>query len=826
MSIVLPTMPLVVQKPAESLPEHKKFENNGEWYLQNALWYVLNYFNTYSSPSGTNTGIGNTIYGGGGLISANGNPVGNSGSRGITDEMLDNYNYFYGVQDNRIFNAMTSNINNQPLPTPFIKGQEVRELCDHMIGKIVEMVNPIEDNISAETISQNSLLKRKEIFDKIDLAGKIGGMLESLGGGVKFAPAGDIDYSSPQAIEEAKQKIRDEYSATATVIARNAYYKNQLKDMFVNAGADSIICNLAGIEFGCKNGKMTSNYIPGYQAIYDYSTWGQYGEGQRLGGYIQPVTLEQALQEYPDMPKQWSDEMEEVLYTGADGSKDFMNYYNQPFRNVLWWYNDQKWMSKAVVYWIGECDSRYYTKKNGYGLVKTKRIDDYKDYYDPAVGNTNMPAGSQMKKGYDIKGDFKVLRVHKAVVLGAKYLVEYGYDDYQVRPFGDKQTPEIPIKFFCYGKMAGYVKSIVSRLKPKQDELDAVRYRIREYTANDLGFNIFVNGGKLTEDFSVLNLISDLKSTHVTVLPSTGEAGERSSMNDLVSTFTNNATAAINQYLVLKADIEKEMRDIVNITEASLGESKYLGKGAMDTTIGRSELSSMPFYSSLFEYYRRVLAYAANKNKMILLDNKDKNVVLPISNREIKMLEITEDFNYEDLNVYLSPDDNLKTQELGMLNQYLQSYNQAPTVDGAEAILNSLKIMRSKSFIEGVVVFENYIEKKKKEIEQKQQQGVMLQQQQEQYANMSAQIAQSQAEMAKLTTELAKINLKGSWGLKTEEVKAGLEQASKIDDQYIAQITDLVSRQLGQVNAQQGQAMQPQGGQVSQATQGGQPNQM
>src|SRR6187399_2631732 len=127
MSIILPTMPLVVQRPPEFLPESEKFANNGEWFLKSALFYVLNYYNTYSTQDNTQSGIGNSIYGGGGAITSNGNPVSNSGSRNIVDEMLANYAYFYGTQDNRIFNSMTQGLNNNPLPTPFIKGQEVRE---------------------------------------------------------------------------------------------------------------------------------------------------------------------------------------------------------------------------------------------------------------------------------------------------------------------------------------------------------------------------------------------------------------------------------------------------------------------------------------------------------------------------------------------------------------------------------------------------------------------------------------------------------------------------------------------------------------------------
>lgn len=793
--IVIPAIPITVKKPKEFVTEHEKFENNGEWFCDYARWIVLNYYNTYSSTASsyTPTSAGTTTAG---VINSQGNPISSGGTVvSLVDEQLDNYAYFFGNQDNRIFNFLTKGIGGNTLPNVMLQGQEIRSLADHMRGKCLEMIQPISNNISCETISQNTLLKRQKVFDKIDLAAKVGDLLDELGGGIKYKPAGDIDYNNPNAVKKTKEKVKEEYENTATVIGRNAYYKCNLDEKFLNAATDTIIGNLAGIEFTEQNDELKANYIPCYQGIYDFSTWGEYGEGQTLGGYIVPVTFDELLHDYPDMNNAWRDELEEVIYGGnASGTAAYMEYYNQPFTNVLWYYNNQKWISKATVYWLEECELPYVEKKNQFGGKKVQKIDPYKTYQVPTEvdGKQTFTA----KKGHELRGGTKVWKVHKAVLVGNKYLMEYGYDTYQVRPFGDKRKPEIPIKFFCQGKLGGYVKSVVSRLKPKQQELDAVRYRIRERVATDL-YGIFINGAKLTENMSALNIVNDLRSIHVSVITPTGDNIDNLSINDLVKNIDSGTIGAIRDYLVLKQDIEAEMQSILNIPPVALGDqSATVGKGVQDASIQRSELSGLPFYSSLNEYYRRCLQYAANKSKMIMLDSKDKKVILPISNREVKILELTKEMNYEDLNVYLNPDDKMNVVELGVLRQMIQSYGQQPTIENAEAIVNSLKIMNKKSFTEGIAVFESYIEEKKKDAEKQQLQQATTEHQQEAFTIQSQQLAESQKQVADLTTQLAKINLTGAWKLKEMEVQKGIDTEAKLSDAYIEQITGLIQQQL------------------------------
>lgn len=799
---------MVISRPQETPSEVDKFKDGGYWFCQMARWIVLQYYNTYALPSSYSPQSTS------GILNSAGSPTSNGmSSRTVVDEMLDNYEYYFGNQQNRIFNHLTTGMNNQPLPNVWIKGQEIRSLVDHMKGKGIQLIDPIEKNIVAESISENALLKKQDIFDKIDLATQIGDTLNELGGGdVQFQPAGEMDYSDPAQVKNAKKKIREEYENANTVIARSVYFKNQMEQMFLDSVSDTAICNLTGMEFIEANNELKAKYIPGYQCIYDFSTWGQYGDKQQVGGYIEPVLLSDMIKDYKDLNPEWIKEVEDVLYNeaGTPASVNFCEYYNAPFQNVRWWYNNERWISKAVVYWVGKRELPYQKKTNQYGGSKYQKIDPYKTYQVP-TGKLDAKGNMTFNRmlGHQMKGDLNVWMVHKAVLYGNKYLAEYGYDTYQVRPWGDKRKPELPIKFLCQGKLAGYVKPIVSRLKSKQDEIDAVRYRIREYTAQDMGKVYFFRGGKLGEGINTKDIYDDLRRMKMTVVPETGDEGSDAlGIKDLIHAEDMSNHAYIKEYLTLKQDIENEMRSIVNISEIALGEqSSTIGKGVQQETIARSELAGLSLYSSLTEYWRRCLNYATNKSKMIIADKQNGNVILPVSTREIKMITVTKDMKGDELSVYISPDDNVNVLDMGLLKQALISYSINPIPAGAEAILNIMKILRYRSFGEGIALLEEYVDEQNEKMQKQQMQAATIQHQDEAFQLHSAQIAQQQAEIARLTESLAKINLTGAWQLKVAEANAGHDQAQTMSQGYIDQVTEIVKAQL--TSFQQGAAPQP-----------------
>lgn len=749
----LPANPLTIPRPEENPSESKKFADNGQWFMDKARWIAMNYYNSFSMP----TLEGNL-------------------NHSIVQEMIANRKYYYAVEPPGIFNYMTQNPMGGATTVPYIRGQEVRQLVDHMKGNVEEMVAPLEKTISCESISDHAVKKKKAVFDKLEAAHALAPIISQISQGVQFAPAGDMDYTDKTKVAEAAKKIRETFERTGTILTRSVYYENSLRGQFVDDAMNVFIGNLAATNITCKNGKVVHTYVPCENAIYDFSS-DEYGRNQNIGGYIVPMTLEEILANY-DLKDDWKKEIEDVLYNNAPYAADFMNYYNLPFQNMKWWYTDQKWTSVATVYWIGKRDTRYKLKTTKTGGKRLQKIDDDKVYrYDD--GTSEM--------GRDIKGK-EVWMVHYAKIAGNKYLLEYGYDEYQVRPHGEKQKPIIPMFFYCPSKMGGMVRSVVSRLKYVQEQLNAVTHKIRQLSEKDLGRCYVFMGEHLGEATTVQSIANDFAAMNITVIPSTGDS-KGLSVKDIVGSVDITQNEFIGNYIQLKREYIEDMRAIVSLPSPVLGQqTSTIGKGVQERTISQSTLANVSLYAGLFEFYRIKLQYSANKYKMILAENP-KDYVVPLSANQTEVINVTKDFRYEDLYVYIKPNDSVEGKNKQIYDQLLFSYaqNSQNGLAAAKALQRGIKLLKYQSLSEGIEDLDAHIEQEERKT--KEQFGIeqAMAQQQQQMQLIAQQNIEAMKALADLKETIVKTNLSKSWDAKIAEIKGGIDTKYMIDDAIIQQ---------------------------------------
>lgn len=731
--------------PPVSITEEEKFADGGKYFARTARYYAYYYYNTLQIPQ-----------------SYQGFPP-----KTYVDETLDNYLFYYGFQNNDVFFSQTRTFTGGEVPAVWISGQKIRQLIDHIKGNVIEMVEPMGNNISANSISKHAVRKQKDILEKIQFASELNEILKDLPAPeIRFAPAGDIDYSNPKEVEKAKEKAREELEKTGVVLSRSLFFKNNLKEQFIDDASEQAIANLNMAEIKYRNGNIEIEPIAPYYAIYDFNSHSQFGDGQMFGGYVKPITFEQALAEYPDN-EQLKNDIKKIQNYGSSQFNDWMNQYNLPYNNLMWWYPDKRHISKCVVYWIAESEIRMQVKKNAYGNKYLRKIDYTKNYKE----------NGKEVKGYELRGDKKTWMVHYAVLIGNKYLVDYGYEPYQVRNSITPDKPQIPIITFCHEKKAGFVRSIVSRLKANQIEIDRLSHKIQELTANDLGRVFFIRGDKTNENLTPANIISDLKQFKITVIPPTGDE-----MSDSVKDIINGEDLSNNQYLMsyiaLKKEQQAEMEAIVSIPPAALGMQRtIIGKGVQENTIAQSTRAMMSFYDGLMEYWRRKIQYAANKYKLILADNPGE-YIMPLSYNEMEVVRITKEYRYEDLYVYIKLNDAIDQTNRMILNQMLQAYSQNTQnpLGAAQGLLNGIKLLRYNSFNEGIEQLEEFVEKLTREAKEQFEQQQIIQANQSQFEQQSALIQKQQEQIAELTKLITKINLEGAWSVKKEEVKKGLKE--------------------------------------------------
>lgn len=751
--------PYKIVPPPVEITESEKFADGGQYFAQTARYYAFNFYNTLQIPQ-----------------SYQGFPY-----RAFVDEVLDNYRFYFGYQNNDVFFSQTRTYTGGEVPAIWISGQKIRQLVDHIKGNVIEMVDPMGNNISATSISKNAVRKQKDILDKIQFAADLNEMLKDLPAqDIKFAPAGDIDYSNPKEVENSKEKAREQLEKTGILLSKSLYFKNNLKQQFIEDSVEQAISNLNMVEIKYKNGCVEFNPIPPYYGIYDFTSQGQFGENQMFGGYVKPMTYEQVAAEYPDNEELINDLKKIQNYTSNDFQK-WISQYNAPYNNMLWWYPDGRYVSKCVVYWLAESDIRLQVKKNAYGNRRILNIDYTKTYNE----------GGEQKKGYELKGGKKTWMVHYAVLIGNKYLVDYGYEPYQVRNSISPDKPQLPIHTFCHEKKAGYIRSIVSRLKANQVELDRLAFKIQELTANDLGKVFFIRGDKINENLTPYNIISDLKQFKITVIAPTGDEAS-DSVKDIIDGQDLSNNQYIMSYIALRKEQQAEMESIVSIPPAALGMQKtIIGKGVQETTIAQSTRAMIGFYDGLMEYWRKQIQYAANKYKLILASNPGE-YILPLSYKDMEIVKITKEYRYEDLYVYITLNDSIDQTNRMILNQMLQAYSQNTQnpLGAAQGLLNGIKLLRYNSFNEGIEQLEEFVEKLAREAKEQFEQQQIIQANQSQFEQQSMLIQRQQEQIAELTKLITKINLEGAWAVKKEEVKSGLQEQrdDAIIDQSMQQV--------------------------------------
>lgn len=777
--ITIPELPIVVKKPKTNVSEAQKFANGGEWFADQVRWHVLNYYNTYSSPS-------NDLWGG-----------------SMVGEMTDSYRFYYGYQDNSVFSFLTKTYGGGDVPAVWINGQDVSQFVKNMQGNIIDMVKPMAKNISAESISKNTVIKKKEIFDKIAIAAEINGLLEDMPVPMPYAPAGEKNYQDKGQVKDALNKVKKQFEKIGTTFARNVFYTNDLQTQLVEDGVHQVISNLCGTHIYEKNGQIINDQKDPYCLIYDFSSKGQFAENTMFAGFIEPATYDEACEEFDKMEdkakaKKWKDEISNVAAFDQPNFRNWTDHYNAPFTNVQWWYNNQKYISKAVLYFLEKKDMRFQSKENAYGKKKIRKIDDYKSY--PQTDETGKIVDSKM--GYEVEGDKKTWMVHKCTLWGNKYPTNYGYETFQVRPPFAKDKPQLPIFTFCHDKMAGMVRSIVSRLKPNQRELDRLAYKIQSLTSQDLGKVFFVRGDKYTEAFSPKGMIDDAKAFKIVVVPPTGDEGsDRLGIQDMVNAVDMSNNVYINQYVELRREQREIMHNITSVSPPALGMlQRTTGKAVNESEIAQSTLGVQGLYYGLQEFWRRKICYSANKLKLVVAQKPDTVHVLPVSNKDVEVIKVTKDYRFEDLFVYIEENDAIEVTDKAILHSMIQAYSQNSQnpVGAAQAMLNSLKLLKFDTFQEGVDMLEEHLEEITKQADQQMQQQTIIQNQEQQFQAQSNQILEQQKAIAKIYEILLSKSLAGAWQVKAVEAKT----AAQPEDEAVIQPAIAQQNALNPMNQQ------------------------
>lgn len=688
------------------VPEDQKDE---DWYI-NALRYFTTYYNRYWGIYSTDNQDENL------------SPV----ERGIRYSL-----YYLGKQWNIDYAHVTRDASGTNLQAVWIKGKKVRQLVSHLIGNLINQLENKEvtaKSLSKKVLSRKAKMHEDLLFKYDTQAKKLFDELAQIG--IEYTPEGSRIFESRDDIERFMERDWKETTEEIAInLAKDIEEKNDAETMYTQAFLDFAASNYCGIFTYVENGCVKQKKIPFYNLIWDYSPNDPFCRKSRFKGFIERMSTNELFTRYPKYFDEHPEAKQDVYNMAKDGNymNKIMADYNMP--NLNWWRTDGKSNMEVCVvtmFFMQERDTRYKKRENPYGGTYFAKLKE------------------DSKRSKRERGDYSVSDICKAVLVGNRYLVDYGYDDNVVRDPKQKGDPELPIAILCDNTILGDGVPVIGLIAQNQDRQDFLRFKIMEMIGKDKGKNYVINGNKLGEGVNSKELVADFATMGVHVTPGTsGESDDMTNSQRMVEYVDLTLDPNIAQYINLFREEERIMEEIMNIPKIALGQQQtYVGLGTQKGTIAQATLGLSLLFKNFTKLNEIALQYAINLSKLVIAagdSEEDDYASLVIGDRGVKWLKITKDFRFQDFLVFIKTKDIVNEQSRQRIMQYAQAWSQNP-VFGIDPI-DILRLEQADTHTEMINDLEYSMKQKKKAAAMAaQQQAQQAQQMQENELGAKAQM--------------------------------------------------------------------------------------
>jgi len=742
------SLEIVYDRPDSYFDKKKIEEEYGSienWYAQNVR-YIATHYN----------------------IASNTDEVKREGKRSTkrwaeaspVDQIINNYRYFMGTQENFNFAYLTEDDKGGELPAPYVKGEQIFELIEYMRGGIRKVLNSTK--IAIESLEPSKISKKLEKVQMIKLKKELTEFFNQTQEqfGMGFFPEGignNIDLD--EAVEKVMKSPIDEMEEYGLDLINDIINRNRLKDQMMRAFTDCAVGRYCGVFVDEMHGRPYTEVIPPYNLIVDFSNDSDYNETAEFVGWVTFMTPEEIYYRY-DLTDEERELVKEMSITTPGIGFELLNHYNGSSGSDIgfnWWGgpDGRNYRQVAVVtgFWITEVpeDKKVNKKKGGKDIT-------------PVHGNDSER--------------YTYLRIDRATMIGNAILTDYGQDYNVVYDSMNPSRPMLPVRTFIPNMMMGMNRSVVDRMKKLQDDIDAYEYKIRQNIGKDLGKVYLINGHKLGEGDTVRELVANLKKygMHVT----DGSDGEDPNVLDgqrMVETVDMTLDQNVIRYTQLIQEKERMMKEIINASKVSMGQlTSYVGYGSQQQSISQNQLGMATYYDGFMTYYTYLLQYILNKAKIMLMDMDGEEAAdVMLSEDAIKFFKNTTEFQLEDMMVKVDIEDVIDEQSRQRLLTIAQAMAQNADKTGFD-FDDYIELETARTYGELKDKMTLKIKKRKMQQEQ-QQQMMMLQQQAEQ--ERQRQFAMQQQEMAESgrnAREEAKLRQKTMQPLADQEAQIAGEQ--------------------------------------------------
>lgn len=676
---------------------------------------------------------------------------------GPVAEIIKNFLYFHGDQPNDSFAYLTQDPINSVvsgsailgaggeaiIPTPWMKGNKIYTLLTHLFGTFSDRISAAALSVTNESFDAVSQHEKDMLKVFILRELKRTGVFQELAEmGAQYNPFPAMEDADFDALEDYIKQRPQEVEALR--IMRSVEFHCDTKRLVLQALMFTLIGRYAGIEVteDGYDGRLLQTVIPPYRMILDNNASDDFGINNRFRGFVEYLTPEEIIMRYPEM----ADFRDDLFAMRNNNIDQPNNFYGNDGR---WYFN---WVLRegdgriAVVkaYWRSYPHSKYALEYNEKGVPSKVKIAD---------GNDGVR--------------FEMLR--QGVMIGNRWVVRCGIKPYAVRNAFDKRKVEYPIQFVAPYTMIGYNRSLVDRLKYRQDELDALRNKINDAISHDLG-NAYVFYSDAIDD-DPLRVISDIKKHRLTFLRTVdGEEIDQLDRKRLMEKMDMSISPNVFRYIELSREYQAEMEEIASTSKISLGQQTgYVGMNTQMNTIAQNTRGVEYYFDCLLQLYANVQQYSIELIKLLHI-NKGKSYIEKITDqRGINYLKMTEKFSFSDLRVKVQIEDIIPSQ----MKEELMGAARLGLQAGHVSYSEYAEIITARTFSELRRKVDAFERKKKREAAEMQ----MAQMQAQQAAQMAAVQAQAQGNIDAQMVKEEGANQRKAADVELEGAKMGMQMA-------------------------------------------------
>lgn len=673
-------------------------EKNKDWFKEN-VQFIMSHFNKRNDRTNRIKRVEDIE-----------NPV---------DEIVRMFSYYLGRQWNKDYYYTTQDQNNCDLPTVWINGQKITSLIDYMVGNAINLLENLEP--TTKIISKAAIERKRDLLEFALIRLQFKEFFEQVEEltGMQFEPISDV----PQQIETPEDLYRfmeydfkEQGDIIATRIVEDILNRNSFQDKYKQAFLYTLLGGYVGIHNRIENGKSYFDVILPHNLIVDRSKDDDFLSESRFVGVVDYMPTTDIIERYKEFLT--TEEIEEIKKINSNNLYQLLDLTTHPYATTwAFTYNSVPMIAVVTGYWVGMKDLKY-----------EKNSDKF--------GNTHYAKVRKNKKG-----SFWTKTVNKAILIGNRYVVDYGEESNIVRKLDNPGDVEMPIKVFMPNMVLGENRSVVSRLHQHQDRIDFITNEITKMMTRAKGKVFLINRQKLGTS-TAQDVISDFErmGIHITDGSATGEDFVAGQDVRLVEVVDMTLDPNVQQLVSLRREEERLMEEIVNIPKVALGQQAgYVGAKTQAGTIAQSNLGTAYLYQGFIRFIEKQLAHALNQFKISLIDSDEETTLGVVGTHGMNYIKLTKEFGFEELGVYVKIKDFIDEQARERLLMQAQAAMQNQMID----FMDYIKVEQSKTYTEALNELQYSIGRKMREAQkaQQQQQMMALLQQQQQQAAQAEQAA-------------------------------------------------------------------------------------